>query len=62
MAKTLRNSNRRPTHPGEILREVGYSEEVIAHVQRLNLKKDFPGLKVPEARTAARPRVFLEPS
>jgi hypothetical protein len=27
---------------GEILREVGYPEEVIAHVQRLNLKKGFP--------------------
>lgn len=27
---------------GEILREVGYSEEVITRVQGLNLKKDFP--------------------
>ena len=27
---------------GEILREVGYLEEVIARVQSLNLKKDFP--------------------
>ena len=27
---------------GEILREVGYPEEVIARVQSLNLKKDFP--------------------
>lgn len=27
---------------GEILREVGYSEEVISRVQSLNLKKDFP--------------------
>lgn len=27
---------------GEILREVGYSEEVITRVQSLNLKKDFP--------------------
>jgi hypothetical protein len=27
---------------GEILLEVGYAEEVIARVQRLNLKKDFP--------------------
>jgi hypothetical protein len=27
---------------GEILREVGYPEEIIARVQSLNLKKDFP--------------------
>jgi hypothetical protein len=27
---------------GEILRSVGYPEETIARVQRLNLKKDFP--------------------
>ena len=27
---------------GEILREVGYPEEVVARVQSLNLKKDFP--------------------
>src|SRR5207245_4232257 len=27
---------------GEILREAGYSEEVIARVQALNLKKNFP--------------------
>jgi hypothetical protein len=27
---------------GEVLREAGYPEEVIAHVQRLNLKKNFP--------------------
>lgn len=27
---------------GEILREIGYPEAVIARVQRLNLKKDFP--------------------
>jgi HD superfamily phosphodiesterase len=27
---------------GEILREVGYPEEVIVRVQSLNLKKDFP--------------------
>jgi hypothetical protein len=27
---------------GAILREVGYSEEVVARVQSLNLKKDFP--------------------
>jgi hypothetical protein len=27
---------------GEILREVGYPEEMVTRVQRLNLKKDFP--------------------
>ena len=27
---------------GEILREVGYPEEVVARVQSLNLKKNFP--------------------
>ena len=27
---------------GEILREVGYSEEIITRVQALNLKKNFP--------------------
>jgi len=27
---------------GEILREVGYADEVVARVQALNLKKDFP--------------------
>jgi hypothetical protein len=27
---------------GEILREVGYTEDVVTHVQALNLKKDFP--------------------
>jgi len=27
---------------GEILREVGYDEETIRHVQELNLKKNFP--------------------
>ena len=27
---------------GDILREVGYPEEVIARVQNLNLKKNFP--------------------
>ena len=27
---------------GEILREVGYAEEVVARVQSLNLKKNFP--------------------
>jgi hypothetical protein len=33
---------------GVILREVGYSEDVVARVQALNLKKDFP--RDPEAR------------
>lgn len=27
---------------GEILREIGYPEEMVTRVQRLNLKKDFP--------------------
>ena len=45
---------------GEILKEVGYSEEVIARVQSLNLKKDFP--KDPETRILedALCLVFLE--
>jgi hypothetical protein len=45
---------------GEILREVGYSEEVIARVQSLNLKKDL--LKDPETRVLedALCLVFLE--
>jgi hypothetical protein len=33
---------------GEILRELGYPEEIITRVQNLNLKKDFP--KDPETR------------
>ena len=33
---------------GELLREVGYPEDVVAKVQALNLKKNFPG--DPEAR------------
>src|SRR5262245_5323463 len=33
---------------GEILREVGYSEEVVEGVQALNLKKNFP--RDPESR------------
>jgi hypothetical protein len=33
---------------GEILKDVGYSEEVVSRVQSLNLKKDFP--KDPETR------------
>jgi hypothetical protein len=44
----------------EILREAGYGEEVIARVQRLNLKKDFPS--DPESRVLedALCLVFLE--
>ena len=33
---------------GEILREIGYPDDVIARVQALNLKKDFP--KDPDSR------------
>jgi hypothetical protein len=45
---------------GEILREVGYEQEVIARVQNLNLKKNFP--KDPESRVLedALCLVFLE--
>jgi uncharacterized protein DUF4202 len=45
---------------GEILREAGYPEEVIARVQNLNLKKDFP--HDPEGRVLedALCLVFLE--
>ena len=45
---------------GEILREVGYGEEIVARVQSLNLKKDFP--KDPETRVLedALCLVFLE--
>ena len=45
---------------GEILREVGYDEEMIARVQALNLKKDFP--KDPSSRVLedALCLVFLE--
>ncbi|SRR6266436_3634855 len=45
---------------GEILREVGYPEEIIKRVQNLNLKKDFP--KDPETRVLedALCLVFLE--
>jgi hypothetical protein len=45
---------------GEILREVGYSQDVIARVQNLNLKKNFP--KDPESRVLedALCLVFLE--
>jgi hypothetical protein len=45
---------------GEILREVGYAEEVITLVQSLNLKKNFP--RDPEARILedALCLVFLE--
>jgi hypothetical protein len=45
---------------GEILREAGYGDEVIARVQALNLKKDFP--RDPEGRVLedALCLVFLE--
>jgi Domain of unknown function (DUF4202) len=45
---------------GEILKEVGYPEETIKSVQKLNLKKDFP--KDPETRVLedALCLVFLE--
>src|SRR6267378_284415 len=45
---------------GEILREVGYPEQIITRVQNLNLKKDFP--KDPETRALedALCLVFLE--
>jgi hypothetical protein len=45
---------------GEILREVGYGEEVVARVQSLNLKRDFP--RDPEGRVLedALCLVFLE--
>ena len=45
---------------GEILREVGYGQEIIYRVQKLNLKKDFP--KDPETRVLedALCLVFLE--
>jgi hypothetical protein len=45
---------------GEILREVGYSDEVIGRVQSLNLKQDFP--RDPEGRILedALCLVFLE--
>jgi hypothetical protein len=45
---------------GDILREVGYPEEVITRVQSLNLKKDFP--QDPEAQVLedALCLVFLE--
>jgi hypothetical protein len=45
---------------GEILREIGYSEDMVTRVQRLNLKKDFP--KDPDMRVLedALCLVFLE--
>ncbi len=45
---------------GEILRQTGYAEELIARVQALNLKKDFP--RDPESRILedALCLVFLE--
>ena len=45
---------------GEILREIGYPEDMVSRVQRLNLKKDFP--KDPDVRVLedALCLVFLE--
>jgi len=45
---------------GEILREVGYPEEVIARVQELNLKKGFPNDAETRVLEDALCMVFLE--
>ena len=45
---------------GEILREVGYPEEVIARVQSLNKKKDFPDEAEARVLEDALCLVFLE--
>ena len=45
---------------GEILRELGYPEEVIARVQSLNLKKDFPNDAEGRVLEDALCLVFLE--
>lgn len=45
---------------GEILREVGYPEEVIQRVQALNLKKNFPGDPDSRVLEDALCLVFLE--
>ncbi len=45
---------------GEILREVGYPEDVIARVQSLNLKKDFPNDAEGRVLEDALCLVFLE--
>jgi hypothetical protein len=45
---------------GEILREVGYDEEMVARVQGLNLKKDFPHSEASRAIEDALCLVFLQ--
>jgi hypothetical protein len=45
---------------GEILREVGYTEDFIASVQKLNLKKDFPNNPDGRVLEDALCLVFLE--
>jgi len=45
---------------GEILREVGYDEEIIARVQGLNLKKDFPHTEASRVIEDALCLVFLQ--
>lgn len=45
---------------GEILREVGYAEETISRVQKLNLKKDFPNDAETRVLEDALCLVFLE--
>jgi hypothetical protein len=45
---------------GEILREVGYDGEMIARVQALNLKKDFPRTESSRALEDALCLVFLQ--
>jgi hypothetical protein len=45
---------------GEILREVGYPEEVVARVQSLNLKKNFPNDAEGRVAEDALCLVFLE--
>jgi hypothetical protein len=45
---------------GEILREVGYPEEMVVRVQHLNLKKNFPGDLLSRTLEDALCLVFLE--
>ena len=45
---------------GEILREVGYDEEMIARVQALNLKRDFPHTEASRVIEDALCLVFLQ--
>jgi hypothetical protein len=45
---------------GEILREVGYDNEMVARVQALNLKKDFPKTESSRALEDALCLVFLQ--